>query len=166
MFDSVTYSVTYQDADNLPSTDTIARREKIFALQAAMSDLPKYDVEPTHTFAPDSCARTLIIPAGDVVVGKIHKHAHINVIAYGHCMVMTEQEGLLELRGPLVFTSSPGTKRAVYAIEETHWTTVHVTKETDLDKIEEHVIAKSYEEYEQFRLETNKQLQIATEKTV
>ncbi len=155
-------------AELVPADDTIARREKIFALQHAMAQLPAYDNEPIHTFAPLSYARTLIIPAGDLVVGKIHKHAHINSIAYGHCMVMTEQEGLLELRGPLVFTSSPGTKRAVLALEETHWTTVHVLPRDgmSMEEIEEYIIAKDYEEYEQFRLESTKQLQIATEITV
>jgi hypothetical protein len=33
----------------------------------------------------------------------------------------------------------------VYAREETIWVTVHVTKETDLAKIEEEIIAPSFE---------------------
>ena len=40
-----------------------------------------------------------------------------------------------------------GLKRAVYAREDTLWTTVHLTefeKETELDKIEQEVIALSY----------------------
>lgn len=52
----------------------------------------------------------------------------------------------------MVFTSTPGTKRAVWPLEDSLWTTCHVTEETDLEKIEDHVIAKSYEAYEQFRL--------------
>jgi len=145
---------------SLEALDTIQRRQKIFALQAALEQEPQWTGEPIHTFAPGSYARTLVLAKDTLVVGKIHKHAHINVIAYGHVLVMTEQEGLVELRGPLVFTSSPGTKRAVLALEETHWTTVHVTEETDLAKVEKHVIAPTYADYEQFRLESTKQLQI------
>lgn len=149
-----------QGGGNLPSTDTIARREKIFRLQAAVAEVEQWEREPIHTYAPGSYARTLVIDKGIVIIGKIHKHAHINVIAYGHCLVFTEHGGLQELHGPLVFASVPGTKRAVLALEETHWTTVHITEETDLEKIEDHVIAKSYEDYEQFRLEASEQLQM------
>jgi hypothetical protein len=128
------------------------RREQIFALQAALQQEPQYNPEPQHTFAPGSYARTLLLEKDTCVVGKIHKHAHINVISYGHVLVMTEGEGLQELRGPLVFTSTPGTKRAVWALEDTLWTTVHVTNETDLARVEEDVIAPTYEAYEQFLL--------------
>jgi hypothetical protein len=147
----------------LEALDTIERRQRIFRLQDALANEPQYNPEPQHTFAPGSYARTLLLEAGSVVVGKIHKHAHINVISYGHVWVMTEGEGLQELRGPLVFTSTPGTKRAVAAIEDTLWTTVHVTDETDLAKVEEHVIAPTYAAYEQFLLETNTTKLLGTE---
>lgn len=42
--------------------------------------------------------------------------------------------------------SAPGTKRAVIALEDTTWITVHVTNETDLEKIEDYVIAKTYDD--------------------
>jgi hypothetical protein len=48
-----------------------------------------------------------------------------------------------------VFVSEVGLKRAVYAEEDTIWVTVHLTEhsgEENLDKIEEEVIAPSYEE--------------------
>jgi hypothetical protein len=38
----------------------------------------------------------------------------------------------------------------VYVLEDTVWTTYHPTEETDLGKIEDHVIAKSYDEYLEF----------------
>jgi hypothetical protein len=144
----------------LEALDTIERRQRIFRLQDALANEPQWAGEPQHNFAPGSYARTLFLPAGVVVVGKIHKHAHQNIVSYGHVMVMTEGEGLQEIRGPVVFTSSPGTKRALCAIEDTLWTTVHVTDETDLAKVEAHVIAPTYEDYEQFRLESTNQLQI------
>ena len=69
----------------------------------------------------------------------------MNVISKGRVTVYTE-DGCRDLEAPITFISEVGTKRAVLAHEETVWTTVHVTSETDLDKIEEHVIAKSYDE--------------------
>lgn len=99
-----------------------------------------------HHFAPGSYAREMELPAGLLVVGKIHKHAHINVISKGHVMVYTEHEGALELKAPCTFVSSPGTKRVVYVAEDTTWTTVHVTDKTDLAEIEREVIADDFQE--------------------
>lgn len=99
-----------------------------------------------HHFAPHCYAREMFLPAGICVVGKIHKHAHVNTISQGRVSVLTEQEGVQTLHAPLTFVSSPGTKRVVWVHEDTVWTTVHVTEETDLAKIEAEIIATSFEE--------------------
>lgn len=125
-------------------------RAKLYALQAAAGNLPEVDMPLQHVFAPGAYARTIFIPAGSVIVGKIHKHQHLNILSMGHVTVFTEGGGEEDLHGPLTMVSPPGTKRAVLAHTDTVWTTIHLTNETDLDKIEEHVIAKTYEEYEQF----------------
>ena len=46
---------------------------------------------------------------------------------------------------PYTFVSRPGTKRVGLAHADTVWVTIHATEETDLEKIEEEVIAASYE---------------------
>ena len=131
----------------------LGRREAILRLQDAIISEGR-DVGPTscpvkHHFAPGSYGREMTLPAGMVVVGKIHKHAHINVISKGRVQVFTEQAGVLELAAPCTFVSSPGTKRVVHVLEETVWTTVHVTDKTDLAEIERGVIATDFEEVEQ-----------------
>ena len=125
-------------------------RAKLYALQAAVATLPEVDMPLQHVFAPGAYARTIFIPAGSVIVGKIHKHQHLNILSMGHVTVFTEGGGEEDLQGPLTMVSPAGTKRAVYAHTDTVWTTIHLTNETDLEKIEDHVIAKTYEEYEQF----------------
>jgi hypothetical protein len=42
--------------------------------------------------------------------------------------------------------SRPGTKRVGYAHEDTIWTTIHATEETDMEKVEKELIAADYEE--------------------
>ena len=131
----------------------LGRREAILRLQDAIISEGR-DVGPAscpvkHHFAPGSYGREMTLPAGMVVVGKIHKHAHINVISKGRVQVFTEQEGALELAAPCTFVSSPGTKRVVHVLEETVWTTVHVTDKTDLAEIEREVIATDFMEVEQ-----------------
>lgn len=128
----------------------LGRREAILRLQDAIV-YGGLDVGPAacpvqHHFAPGAYGREMTLPAGLVVVGKIHKHAHINVISKGRVQVFTEQDGVLELAAPCTFVSSPGTKRVVHVLEETVWTTVHVTDKTDLDEIEREVIATDFSE--------------------
>ena len=131
----------------------LGRRGAILRLQDAIISEGR-DVGPAscpvkHHFAPGSYGREMTLPAGMVVVGKIHKHAHINVISKGRVQVFTEQDGVLELAAPCTFVSSPGTKRVVHVLEETVWTTVHVTDKTDLAEIEREVIATDFMEVEQ-----------------
>lgn len=120
-------------------------REKILRLEQEIRLRPQIDCPLKHHFAPGLYGREIVLPKGSLVVGKIHKHAHLNTISQGHVTVYTEF-GAHELRAPLTFTSKVGTKRVVLAHEDTVWTTYHVTDETDLEKIEEYVIAKSYDD--------------------
>lgn len=126
-----------------------ATRDSILALQEALGDFEQYDFPIKHYFAPGLYSREIFMPAGSVVVGKIHKHSHMNVISQGKVKVSTEF-GSEEFTAPHSFVSLPGTKRAVYVLEDCIWTTFHPTEETDLEKIEDHVIAKSFEEYDSF----------------
>jgi hypothetical protein len=124
-------------------------RQNIMALQDTMMGMTDSQIELPlkHHFAPGAYARECFVPAGTTVVGKIHRHAHINIISRGHGVVATEF-GKMEYdarQGPYTFTSLPGTKRAVHAISETIWTTFHVTNATTPEDAETDVIIPSYE---------------------
>lgn len=130
----------------------LAERNSIHALEQVMLDMPeeeKFDIDSLtqHFFAPGVYARMFFIKAGSVAIGKIHKTEHLNIICKGKISVSTE-DGPMVLEGPCVVTARPGIKKAVYAFEDTTWINIHVTDETDLDKIEEQVIAKDYAEIE------------------
>jgi hypothetical protein len=124
-------------------------KAKVLEMESMMREKPQVDCHVDHVFAPGLYARQIHMPAGALVVGKIHKHAHVNTISKGKCLVATEF-GFDEFVAPHTFVSKPGTKRAVLVIEDTVWTTYHPTDETDLGKVEDHVIAKTYEEYLSF----------------
>jgi hypothetical protein len=98
-----------------------------------------------HAFAEGIHVREIFIPKGTVIVGKIHKYAHPNFLMRGDVIVVTEGGGREHLSAPRAWISQPGTKRAVVALEDTVWITVHATHETDLTKIEDEVIATDYE---------------------
>lgn len=124
-------------------------RQNIMALQDTMMGMTDSQIELPlkHHFAPGAYARECFVPANTTVVGKIHRHAHINIISRGHGVVATEF-GKMEYdarQGPYTFTSLPGTKRAVHALSETIWTTFHVTNATTPEEAETDVIILSYE---------------------
>lgn len=128
--------------EDLPQIDNIqALQDEMMSWPDEMKCMPPVN----HYFAPGLYAREMFIPAGTLIVGKIHKHAHINHISYGDICVSTF-EGIKRLQGPLTMVSPVGVKRVVCAITDTLWTTFHVTEETDLEKIEDYVIAKDYSE--------------------
>lgn len=137
-------------------------RLRICALEAAMfkgqedGSLATLDIDKdlplTHRFAPGAYAREMFVPKGSVVIGKIHKHAHLNFVMKGKALILTE-DGPMMIEAPFTLVSKAGTKRLAVAIEDLVWTTVHVTEETDLERIEEQVIAKSYDDL--IALETN-----------
>lgn len=140
-------------------------RAKIMALQDAMlGELEHAGIDREqelarlcplkHFFAPGhTCkhvyAREILLPAGLTIVGKIHKYAHLNMLMRGRVSVFTEK-GREEFTGPLTMVSQAGTKRAVYAHEDTVWVTVHLTQSTDLEEIEDEIIAKDFEELGRF----------------
>jgi hypothetical protein len=127
--------------------------QKLIADGAVESTLE--DCTLKHYFAPiddkygcGTYAREMLIPKGTLIIGKIHRHQHLNFISKGKVTVYTEF-GEKHLKAPCTFISEVGLKRAVYAEEDTLWTTVHLTAhigEENLIKIEEEVIAPTYNE--------------------
>ena len=62
------------------------------------------------------------------------------------------------VKGPRVFVSKPGTKRAVYAHTDATTMTVHRTDETDFEKIEAELIEE--DETAMFDSSNNPRLQV------
>jgi len=130
------------------------------------------DCKVTHYFTPideqyGCCtyAREMFIPKGTLIIGKIHRHQHLNFISKGRVKVVTEF-GTKYLEAPCTFVSEVGLKRAVYAEEDTIWTTVHLTKhssEEELGEIEKEVISPTYEEMGLIASAQHEQVQVISQ---
>lgn len=125
-------------------------RAKVLKAEEVMKALPQVEMLVTHHFAEGVYGRELFIPKDTVLTGKIHKYSQLNVLVKGDISVLTE-DGVKRVKPPFIIVSPAGTKRIAYAHEDTIWLTVHGTKETDIDKIEEHFIAQSEAEYLEFK---------------
>lgn len=116
------------------STDSAITREMVVALEKELQKLPQVECPVRHYFAPGMYAREMTIPTGVVVTGAVHRHEHLCTVSKGRIAVSTD-EGMRVVCAPCTLVSKAGTKRVGWALEETVWTTYHVTNETDLDKI-------------------------------
>ena len=103
------------------------------------------EIPTEHMFAPGVYCRKVFMQAGHVYIGKIHGHDHGNIVAQGCVSVFSEFEDTVH-RAYSMFVSPKGTKRALYAHEDTIWICVHPNpdNETDLVKLEERYIVPHY----------------------
>lgn len=139
---TVTYSGLLAPKPKGPPT-----REQIVRLQQAMVEKQCPMPEAVHHFAPGMYGREFSMPAGMVVVGKIHKHGHLMMVVKGRATVVDEF-GRYEVAAGFVQASRPGAKRVVYAHEDTTFVTVHLNAgdSQDLDLIEaEHIAPEDAE---------------------
>lgn len=106
----------------------------------------------THSFSEGMYLRKLTIPKGTLVVGKIHKHEHHNIITKGKAIVISEDKRKEIVTAPCTIASESGVKKIVYALEDTEWINVHhnPTNSRDVNFLEEQLISHSYEEYNKF----------------
>jgi hypothetical protein len=125
---------------------TSTMREKVFALEEHMREMPQAEIPVRHYFSPGVYAREITIPADTILTGKIHKYAQLNILSKGEMSVLT-QNGIERVAAPFTIVSPPGTKRVAHAHTECVWTTILATDETDPEKIEDHFIAKDDAEY-------------------
>ncbi len=157
----VTYGKGFEVAKNSPMK--VQFRQTVLAAQVEMQNMidsgaaesALEDCTLKHYFTPkdekygcSTYAREIFLPKGSFVIGKIHRHQHLNFISKGKVKVFTEF-GEKHFEAPCTFISEVGLKRAVYAEEDTIWTTVHLTEfenESDLDKIEQEVISPTYDD--------------------
>ena len=152
--------------DLLETIGNAHSREAILGLQDKMGELIAAgavasiadDLLLTHHFTDKDSkygcgiyARELFIPKGALIVGKIHKRPHLNIVLKGKISVASEK-GKHYFEAPCILPCKPGDKRVGYAEEDTVWVSIHMTEhlgEDKLEDIEDEVIAKSYEELEQ-----------------
>jgi len=128
------------------------RRSTICELERRMTSLDNtYAMEEfnegkiKHHFATGVYGRELFIPEGQVIVSKIHKGKTFNIITEGMVSVISEM-GFHTYTAPYVFVSDPYTKRVVITHMDTIWVTAHGSDKTDLQDIEDEIIAKDFSE--------------------
>ena len=104
-----------------------------------------------HTFADGIYVRQMSMGKGTVVVGAIHKHLHVWFLLTGHISVITEDKNE-DYIAPCYVVAEPGTKRVIYANENSLFVNIHKNPSNtqDIDKLTKEIVADTHEEYEEY----------------
>tara|TARA_R100000152_G_C6693336_1_gene124431 strand:+ start:301 stop:765 length:465 start_codon:yes stop_codon:yes gene_type:complete len=143
----------------------LSRRERIQALQDLLihnadgkniegdgnSIIHSDNFPLKHTFADGIYVRQMDMRAGSVVIGAIHNHLHVWFLLSGKLEVAKE-DSIEEFIAPCYVLASPGSKRVIYAVEDSIFINIHKnpTNTENIDELEEEIVSKTFEEYEQY----------------
>ena len=139
----------------------VAKGSHIVKLKQSMEsainsgELKQVEFPLEHYFTPTQYARRIFVPADHTVVTAVHKSEHFTVALKGHCVVVDEHGDRHDVIAPSVFITKPGTQRAVYAITDTEWLTVHTYTDEDksLETVEKTLVCDTMQQYENALLE-------------
>jgi len=155
---SIEKVITEFSSDLNPSTELKNERRavicelerRILTLDGTYSMQEFNEGKIKHHYATGVYGRELFIPKGQVLISKIHRGKTFNIITEGKVSVISEM-GFHTYEAPYIFVSDPFTKRVVISHEDSVWVTSHGTDKTDLDDIEDEIIAKDFSELKQLK---------------
>lgn len=130
---------------SIPATQNVPTLEQILALEEFIQTLPPVDCPVREYRVGDLYAREMTILKNTVLTGAVHRTRHLVTISKGDITVWSDGKKQ-RLRAPCTFESEPGVKRVGYAHEDTVFTTYHVTKETDPDRLIEELCTSKRDE--------------------
>jgi len=123
------------------------KHDAMIKLEYEIAKLPPANIEMRHYFANGVYVREMRIPAGTVVTGKEHLYQSINQLIVGKCVLFCDNESK-EMQAPVIFVSEPGSKKALFAIEDCIFQNILPNPDnvTDLEQIEQkYVITEPYQ---------------------
>ena len=131
------YLVTNADGDNIEGTGNEVLHSDNFPLK--------------HTFVDGVYVREMKFKKDSAVVGAIHKHLHVWFLLYGHLFIATE-DSQEEYIAPCYVVAEPGSKRVIYAAEDSLFVNIHANPKniTDIEELEEQLVSLTYKDYEQY----------------
>lgn len=113
-----------------------------------LGELDPGEQQIDHYQTSDLYGRRCRIKAGTVGATLVHKYDHIAICLLGTVILVDQNGEKTTVTAPDVVITKKGTQRAVYAITDVDWVTVHHTEHQDLDTIEDTLGCRSMREYQ------------------
>jgi hypothetical protein len=127
-----------------PQTDPATHQKIDLLEQALLAEGDLIDLPLAHIFTPGLYTRAIHMPAGSLVVSKIHKTEHPFAVMTGRVSVFIPGGEPEEIIAPHVGVTLPGTRRVLYCHTDVIWVTFHTNPEDtkDIDEIEHRIIER------------------------
>ena len=130
------------------SNEVLHRDDELIDLldKRLIEDFPEVEMPLTHLFTPGLYSRQIFMPAGTLVSSKIHKTQHPYIISKGKLLIkvfnaeVNNHSEWTLFEAPYFGVTHPGTKRYLYIIEDTIFTTFHATDKTTPEEVEADII--------------------------
>jgi len=121
---------------------------EILRIEQEIQTMPQVTCPVEHYQVDGVYVRSMFIPAGTILTGKIHNFENIAILAQGTIRVSNGTDSYI-LTAPHIMVDKPGVKRIGYAETDVTFITVHKTANTEIDDIEKELVSATFEEYEQ-----------------
>ena len=126
------------------NNDPLHVRAEIAALHERMLAVDQVEIRHKETLAYGLYTRTIFIPKGVLLLGKIHKKPCVNIVLSGDISIATET-GEIRAQAGYMVTSPAGMQKVGFAHEDTVFVNVFRTDVQNIEQVEEDLIAENYE---------------------
>ena len=120
----------------------------ILRIEKEILQMPQVTCPVEHYQIDGVYVRSMSIPAGTILTGKIHNFESIAILAKGRIRITNGTDSYIISEGHIM-VDKPGVKRLGYAETDVIFITVHRTDNTEIDDIEKELVSATFEEYEQ-----------------
>jgi len=121
---------------------------EILRIEQEILKMPQVTLPVEHYQIDGVYARSMFIPAGTLLTGKIHNFESIAILAKGRIRITNGTDSYIISEGHIM-VDQPGVKRLGYAETDVIFITVHRTDNTEIEAIEKELVSATFEEYEQ-----------------
>jgi quercetin dioxygenase-like cupin family protein len=104
--------------------------------------------EVTHYHTGELYGRRLAVPAGTIIVTRVHITTHITMILKGRMSFVDQNEVKTEAEAGDMWITHPGTQRAIYCHEDSIIANVHAGDYSQFDDPVEEITFDTMAEYE------------------
>lgn len=131
--------------ENAPALNKVMALEKILE-QQDQAEVPFHFIQ-----GGGIAAKTILLKAGTLVTGAMHRFENMNIMSSGDILIVTDGAPIryMVVDSPVIVVSPPGVKRAALVIKDTYWTSLMPTELGDLESVEKHFTVAP-EEQEKF----------------
>ena len=121
---------------------------EILRIEQEILKMPQVELPIEHYQIDGVYVRSMFIPAGTILTGKIHNFESIAILAKGRIRITNGIDSYIISEGHIM-VDKPGVKRLGYAETDVVFITVHRTDNIEIEAIEKELVSATFEEYQQ-----------------